>query len=86
MTEADQGPSLQVSRRPMGVSPSAVVLYATEKTKPNTKMILCQSIDTGETRPTKEGIVQMVGDEGTPYRQGGTPPEYIGNHQASRRA
>ena len=43
-----------------GVRPGAVVLYATEKTKPNTEMILCQSIDTGETRPTNEGIVEWL--------------------------
>ena len=43
-----------------GVTPGAVVFYATEKTAPNTEMILCQSIDTGETRPTNEGIVAWL--------------------------
>ena len=43
-----------------GVMPGAVVLYATEKTKPNTEMILCQSIDTGEIRPTYEGIAEWL--------------------------
>ena len=43
-----------------GVMPGAVVFYATEKTKPNTEMILCRSIDTGEMRPTYEGIVEWL--------------------------
>ena len=43
-----------------GVRPGAVVVYATEKTKPNTEMIRFQSIDTGETRPTNEGIVEWL--------------------------
>jgi len=43
-----------------GVMPGAVVLYATEKTKPNSEMILCQSIDTGEIRPTYEGIAEWL--------------------------
>ena len=43
-----------------GVRPGAVVLHATEKTKPNTEMILCQSIDTGEIRPTYEGIAEWL--------------------------
>ena len=43
-----------------GVLPGAVVLYATEKTKPNSEMILCQSIDTGEIRPTYEGIAEWL--------------------------
>ncbi|HZC82335.1 MAG TPA: hypothetical protein VE222_11600 [Nitrospiraceae bacterium] len=43
-----------------GVMPGAVVFYATEKTKSNAEMILCQSIDTGEIRPTYEGIVKWL--------------------------
>ena len=44
----------------MGSEAGAVVLHATEKTKPNTEMILCQSIDTGEIRPTYEGIAEWL--------------------------
>jgi hypothetical protein len=43
-----------------GVRPGAVVVYATEKTKPNTEMIRCQSIETGETRPTNAGILEWL--------------------------
>jgi hypothetical protein len=40
-----------------GVMPGAVVLYGTEKPKPDTQMILGLSVATGETMPTYEGIV-----------------------------
>lgn len=43
-----------------GVMPGAVVFYATEKTKPNSETILCQSIDTSEIRPTYEGIAEWL--------------------------
>ncbi|MEP6959523.1 MAG: hypothetical protein ABI980_12405 [Nitrospirota bacterium] len=43
-----------------GVRPGAVVLYATEKTKPDTQTILGLSVATGETRPTNEGIVEWL--------------------------
>ena len=43
-----------------GIRPGAVVLYATEKTKPDTQTILGLAVATGETRPTKEGIVEWL--------------------------
>ena len=43
-----------------GIRPGVVVLYATEKTKPDTQAILGLSVATGETRPTYEGIVAWL--------------------------
>ena len=43
-----------------GVRPGAVVVYATEQTKPNAEMLRFQSIDTGETRPSNAGIVEWL--------------------------
>jgi hypothetical protein len=43
-----------------GVMPGAVVLYATDKTKPDTQTILGLPVATGETMPTYEKIVEWL--------------------------
>jgi hypothetical protein len=64
-----------------GVRPGAVVVYATEKTKPDTQMILGLSVATGETRPTHEGIVAWLEEKA---RRGVKEALYLDEQEAMK--